>query len=85
MKKAQRKSVVFWGTLILREETKGQHLPISKEKSTRDNINSIDRNLDVNERKSTKAWPSTNIPDKRATTCQSPATVGGLNHAVDDI
>lgn len=31
MKKAQRKSVVFWGTLILRQEAKGQHLPISKE------------------------------------------------------
>lgn len=45
MKKAQRKTVVFWGTLILREEAKGQHLPISKEESTRDNVNSIDRNL----------------------------------------
>lgn len=45
MKKAERKNVVFWGTLFLREEAKGQHLPISKEESSGDNVNSIDRDL----------------------------------------
>lgn len=53
--------MVVLGILILREEEKGQVLPVSREESTRDNFNSIDGNLKINERKSTKALPSTNI------------------------
>lgn len=66
MKKAQRKSVVLWGTLILREETKGQCLPIPKEESTRDNCNSIDRNLNAEEKHKSMAFYKHN---SRATTC----------------
>lgn len=79
--KRQRKSVVVLGILILREEEKGQVLPVSREESTRDNFNSIDGNLKINERKSTKALPSTNINESVTAEHQpaswSPATVGG--------